>query len=76
MASLQSCYFAAAAQAQEREIEREKRAGKREIERETVRRKEEEKRKKRGCFPLAQTRPERDIQSRERELELERESWS
>ena len=37
------------------------------------RRKEEEKRKKRGCFPLAQTRPERDIQRRERELELERE---
>jgi hypothetical protein len=35
------------------------------------RRKEEEKRKKRGCFPLAQTRPERDIQRRERELELE-----
>jgi hypothetical protein len=66
-ASLQSCYFAAAAQAQEREIEREKRAGKREIERETVRRrKEEEKRKKRGCFPPAQTRPERDIQRRER----------
>jgi hypothetical protein len=30
------------------------------------RRKEEEKRKKRGYFPLAQTRSERDIQRRER----------
>jgi hypothetical protein len=30
------------------------------------RRKEEEKRKKRGCFPLAQTRSKRDIQRRER----------
>jgi hypothetical protein len=38
---------------------------------------EEEKRggkeKEEGLFPLAQTRPERDIQRRERELELERE---
>jgi hypothetical protein len=29
-------------------------------------RKEEEKRKKRGCVPLAQAKPERDIQRRER----------
>jgi hypothetical protein len=50
--------------------------GRRELEKGRLRRKEEEKRKKRGCFPLAQTRPERDIQRRERELELERESWS
>jgi hypothetical protein len=72
MASLQSCYFAAAAQAQEREIEREKRAGKREIEE-----KRGGKEKEEGLFPSCpdQTR-ERYSEERERELELERESWS